>query len=77
MGTSLQSYQSAEEAKGKHLWCIDFEPGAVWENGMPVVPARTTEPRPGAGGEVEWGPIDMDALGKSCETMIRHWIPME
>ncbi len=78
VGTSLQSYHSVEETKTKHLWCIDFEPGAVWEDGTPVVePEPTNNSHQDQGGTVEWVPLDMSALQKSCETMLRHWLPKE
>ncbi len=78
VGTSLQSYLSPEQAKAKHRWCIDFEPGAIWEDGMPVVePPREDDARLEDGRAVEMVPLDTDALRKSCDTMIRHWVPPE
>ena len=76
--TSLQSYPSPEECKAKHAWGIAFEPSAIWEDGMRVVePQPMEDTRPGDGGALQWVPLDMDALRKSCDTIIRHWVPPE
>ena len=73
--TSLQSYASAQECKRLHPWFIQFEPGATWEDGTPIVepePVCSPEAQPGEGGMVE---LDKEALAKSAEAFKKHMLP--
>ena len=74
---SLQQYSSAEEAKAKHRWGIDFGPDAVWEDGTPVVVPEPAHSAPEEREQSNGGSVYLDgkALGESAEALQKHWRP--
>jgi|GEM_PF-5382339 len=73
VATSLKGYASAADCKANHYWVLDFEPGAVWDDGSPIVPpvpACKAESAHSTGGLVR---LNTQALTKSFESLARHW----
>lgn len=74
VAVSLQSYQSAGQCQQQHWWGIQFEPGATWEDGTPVVPpepACKKERSSSTGGRVT---LDQKAFVRAAEALEQHWL---
>jgi hypothetical protein len=74
--TSLRTYSSAEDCQRLHWWGIVFGPGAIWEDGSPVVepdPARQAHPDGAPSTDGGMVLLDKEALRKSADLLERHW----
>ncbi len=75
IGFSLKTYASPQDCMRNHLWGIQFEPDAVWEDGSPVVQPKPTPVSESDGavcGPKRMVQVDGVEFGKQMETLLKH-----